>query len=144
MGNYLRRHHACNRDCVGQLPIRRLGDQMSILSLVPRIAARSLVLRFPVTDLDLVAFRDLTPIGVETILAVPIAPSIRQFLEIVTTSGAVVLAEVRAVHCRPIPVMPDGWTFAVTWEFISDDDFEGRICALLDASALETANEVWH
>ena len=115
-----------------------------MLSFLPRSAPRSLALRFPVIDLDLMDFRDLTPIGVETVLAVPVAAGTRQILEILTTSGAAIVADVRAVQCRPMPAIPDGWTFAVTWEFVSDDELEGRIRAALDASALETANDVWH
>ena len=117
---------------------------MSLLSLLPRESPAPIVLRFPLFDLDLVDFHDLTPIGVETVLSTPIAPGTRQFLEIVTANGGVVVADVLAVQCRPTSTRPDDWTFEVTWEFVGDEEFDGRLRALLDAAALESVNDVWH
>lgn len=110
---------------------------MTTACLVPTLTPPlALTLQFPLSGLDLLAFRGLTPIGVQTDLAEPVAPGMRHGLELTIEGGPIVAVTARALCCRPVQESFDCWRFIVDWDFETTLDLENVLSATLAMSGV--------
>jgi hypothetical protein len=86
---------------------------------------------FPLSCIELLNFRDLTPIGVQTDVSEPIAPGTQLSMEVRFEQGPTLAVTASALFCRPMADGGDFWTFVVDWEFVSNLYLDSTLLALL-------------
>ena len=106
---------------------------MTCLPFTPCLVPFGVTIEFPSSSIELVEFRDLTPIGVQTDSLAPVAPGARHAIEVRFADGPTLAVVACALFCRPVPSGVEFWTFVVDWEFASRLCIDTTLLALLPA-----------